>query len=286
MKKILFSVLLIKCTTVISQPVIVLKEDNIENAYPRLSKDADKILYQSNRSGKWQLYICDTSGKSPKRITDDQFNNNFPDWSSDNKQIAFVSDRDGNEEIYISNTKGKELLRITNNAARDIHPYFSPDGKYILFNSDRNDGQFDIYRYVIATKETERLTSTPENETCARYSPDMKSIVLLKNSATADDVYLLPTSTFLIENVSRTPGFYHGWPVFSNDGKWIYYSSMEKGTYSIYRIHTDGSGKEQLTNAKAGEDNARVSLSKDGRLMIYNIKEGKTIRIVKEGLKN
>jgi len=89
---------------------ILLKEDNIENAYPRLSADGKKILYQSNRIGKWQLYIMDIDGKSQQRITNDTFNNNFPDWSSDNKWIAFVSDRDGNEEIYAMKFIGNEFF--------------------------------------------------------------------------------------------------------------------------------------------------------------------------------
>ncbi len=274
--------LLLKSIFVFPQTGIVLKESNIENAYPRLSKDGRQILYQSNRTGKWQLYICDTAGKNQQRLITDNFNNNFPDWSMDNKLIAFVSDRDGNEEIYICDEAGKNIQRITNSPARDIHPYFSPDKKYILFNSDRGGNQFDVYRYTIASKKTERLTNTPEDETCARYSPDMKSIVLLKNNASSDDVFLLPTSTFIPENLSKTPTVYHGWPMFSSDGKWVYYSSMEGGTYSIYRIRPDGSGKKQVTVAKAGEDNARVNLSQDGRFMIYNIKSGKTIFIVKE----
>ncbi len=282
MKKCFLLCLLLQSFTGFSQPTIILKEDNIENAYPRLSKDGRQILYQSNRTGKWQLYICDTAGKNQKAITKGSYNNNFPDWSLDNRLVAFVSDCDGNEEIYTCNTDGSNRQRITNEAARDIHPYFSPDGKYILFNSDRGGNQLDVYRYTIADKKTERLTNTLENETCARYSPDMKSIVLLKNSASSDDLYLLSTSTFLVENLSKTPRAYHGWPMFSNDGKWVYYSSMEGGACSIYRIHPDGSGKKQVTVAKAGEDTARINLSHDGSFMIYNIKAGKTISIVKE----
>jgi Tol biopolymer transport system component len=31
--------------------------------------------------------------------------------------------------------------------------------------------------------------------------------------------------------------------MFSYDGKWIFYSSMENGSYSIFKIKTDGTGK-------------------------------------------
>ena len=79
----------------------ILWEDGVENAYPRWSNDGNKILYQSNRTGRWQIYIMDKDGSNNKRVTNDKYNNNFPAWSPDNKQIAFVSDRRGNEDIYV-----------------------------------------------------------------------------------------------------------------------------------------------------------------------------------------
>jgi TolB protein len=253
--------------------------EGTECAYPRYSQDQSKILYQSNQSGKWQLFIMDINSGKQKAVMKDNFNNNFPDWNSDNSMIAFVSDRDGNEEIYLINADGTGLKRITEDAARDIHPYFSPDGKYLLFNSTRGNGSFDIYRYTISSGSTIRLTDTPENETCARFSPNMRQIVYLKNSESQDDIYVMNMKNFLSENITKTPTVQDGWPMFSVDGKWVYYSSMEKGTYSIYWVRTDGSGKQQISNAPEKEEHARVNVSSDGMSILYNKKHGDTIEI-------
>src|ERR1043165_9772251 len=112
-----------RCTVLLSEP-------NVENAYPRLSKDGKSILYQSNKSGKWHLYIMDIASEKQQQITPDETNDNLPDWDAKNEWIAFVSDRDGNEEIYRMKRDGSGLQRITNDPERDIHPYFSPDGKH------------------------------------------------------------------------------------------------------------------------------------------------------------
>lgn len=64
---------------------VLLSEQNIENAYPRLSKDGSTILYQSNRSGSWQLYILDIASKRSIPLTNDTHNNNFPDWDATNE---------------------------------------------------------------------------------------------------------------------------------------------------------------------------------------------------------
>jgi Tol biopolymer transport system component len=35
--------------------------------------------------------------------------------------------------------------------------------------------------------------------------------------------------------------------MWSSDGQWIYFSSVDGGDWDIFRIHPDGSGMENLT---------------------------------------
>jgi TolB protein len=253
-----------------AEPTVILHEDRVENAYPRLSNDGKRILYQSNRTGRWQLFIMEIATRKQTRITNDTHNNNFVDWSADNQWVAFVSDRDGNEEIYRMKTDGTGIERLTNDPARDIHPYFSPDGKYLLFNSTRANGSLDVYRMNLADRKVEPITRSPMEETCARYSPDMKWIVLLRNDIERDDIALLEVATGKMNWLTNTPGITDGWPMFSADGKWIYFSSMETGRHSVRRIRPDGTGEESLTDAPEGEEHGRAFISKDGRTVIHN----------------
>lgn len=259
---------------------VLLHETGVENAYPRLSADGSRILYQSNRTGKWQLFIMDIMTGEQERLTTDAYNNNFVDWSADNAWVAFVSDRDGNEEIYRMRTDGSGLERLTDHPDRDIHPYFSPDGKYLLFNSTRGNGSLDIYRMDLRNKEVERIIDSPMEETCARYSPDMHSIVLLQNDATRDDVVIMDVTTGTIRNLTDTPQVTDGWPMYSNDGQWIYYSTMASGRHSIHRVHPDGTGDETITQAGPGEEDGRAFIGSDGRTLIYNKRRGGGIDIL------
>ena len=275
----IISMLPVFCFAQNDASTLLYKLDGKEIAYPRLSKDGKKILYQSNQNGNWQLYIMDIAKKTHTPVMTDVYNNNFPDWSYDNQWIAFVSDRDKNEEIYLMKTDGSNLKRITANANRDIHPYFSPDGKYLLFNSTRSNGSFDIFRYNIASGEIKQLSATSMDETCARYSPDMKQIVYLQNDPASDDVIIADSLNKVQKNISNTPAVRDGWPMFSYDGKWIYYSSMENGSYSVYKIQSDGTNKKQITKAQADEEDARVAVSRDGKFLIYNKRVGESIEI-------
>jgi len=283
MKLLLIIISILTAHTCFSQTpdhsTLLYKVDGKESAYPRLSNDDKSILYQSNQNGNWQLLTLDIKSGKNQPVWIDTFNNNFPDWSADNEWITFTSDRDGNEEIYLKHNKSGELKRITNHPEKDIHPYFSPDGKYILWSSTRGNGSLDIYKYSIKTGKSERLTDTPEEETCARYSPDMKHIVFLKNGTSYDDVFIMNVVNAEIYNLTKTPTTYDGWPMFSHDNQWVYYSSAETSIFCLYKIKLDGTEKTKLTSPSRAEEDARVCVSKDGSWLIYNKRILNTIEI-------
>ncbi|HEU4616239.1 MAG TPA: DPP IV N-terminal domain-containing protein [Kofleriaceae bacterium] len=255
---------------------VILHEDGVENAYPRLSSDGREILYQSNRGGTWQLYVLDIATGTSRALTREG-NNNLPDWSPDGRLVAFVSDRDGNEEIYVMNRDGSEPRRLTTNPGRDIHPYFSPDGKTLLYNSQRTGRSLDVFALDLASGTEHQLTETRQDETCARYAPDGSRFVLLRNDASSDDVWIIDAHAE--HNLTRTPHVRDGWPVFGPDGR-VYYASMALGSFSIYRSRSDGTKLEQLTFAAPDEEDARPFVSHDGRRLIFNRRRGNAIDIM------
>ena len=264
------------------EPRVLLHEDGVENAYPRLAADGRSVLYQSNRTGLWQLYVLDLATGASRALTRDG-NNNLADYSPDNQRIAFVSDRDGNEEIYLANADGTGARRLTTNPGRDLHPYFSPDGRTLLYNSQRAGGAFDIYAIDLTTGREQRLTATREDETCARFAPDGAQMVFLRNDPSADDIWLRDAQG-REHDVTATPRVRDGWPVFSPDGRRIYYAAMTTGSFSIYRVNLDGSHIERLTTAAANEEDARPFVSRDGTRLVFNRRRGGAIDIVERRL--
>ncbi|NUO02402.1 MAG: alpha/beta fold hydrolase [Saprospiraceae bacterium] len=258
----------------------VLWMEGIENAYPRLSQDGSKILFQSNRSGKWQLYLMDTDGSNVRQLTQGDHNNNFPDWSADNRKIAFVSDRDGNEEIYIMDRDGSNLIRLTNHPGRDIHPYFAPDGKSLLFNSSRDNREsFEIYQTDLKAKNQTRITQTPEVETCARFSPDGKKILYLKGFPDgSDDIFVMNSDGSNPVNLTQTPQM-EGWPAWSPDGSKIIFSSRRNGAYRLYEMNADGSDVRQVSFAEPPKYDARAGYAASGNQIVFNRQMDRTIGI-------
>jgi TolB protein len=252
-------------------PTLILEKEGVEYAYPHFSKDAVKIIFQSNESGNWRICTVNMDGNDIKELTTDTANCYFPDWSPENDHICFVSDRTGNEEIYLMNADGSNQVQLTNNKARNIHPYFSPDGKKILFNSTwQSTDDLEVYQMNPDGTGIARITNTPDNESCARMSPDNAHIIYLKNNNKGlDDLFLFTITDSSETNLTKTPTM-DGWPSWMPDGKQIVFSAVEDDVYKLFTYHLNDKSISRLTNPSSPNDDCRANVSPDGKMIVFN----------------
>ena len=71
-------------------------------------------------------------------------------------------------------------VNITHRRGYDNQPAFTPDEHAVFYTSSRDDGQTDIYRYDIATHRTARVTTTPESEYSATFTPGAKRFSVVR----------------------------------------------------------------------------------------------------------
>jgi hypothetical protein len=81
-------------------------------AHPDWSPVSAQIVYQSSKSGSWDLYIVDadvpTSPTALRQLTHDPGIEGLPSWSPDGQWIAYLSDAGGNWGIWIIRADGSE----------------------------------------------------------------------------------------------------------------------------------------------------------------------------------
>jgi anti-sigma factor RsiW len=77
-------------------------------AHPDWSPTSDQIVYQSPKSGSWDLYVVNTDGSGLRQLTSDPGIEGLPSWSSDGRWIAYLSDAGGNWGIWIIRSDGSE----------------------------------------------------------------------------------------------------------------------------------------------------------------------------------
>lgn len=104
--------------------------------YGTWSPDGSKVLFSSNRTGSFDLYVLDMATRNIIQLTDNAHNDIHGDWSINN-EIVFVSDRDGDEELFIMNADGTIQRQLTFNDDKDVLPSWSAKGDRIAFSSYR-----------------------------------------------------------------------------------------------------------------------------------------------------
>lgn len=90
-----------------------------------------RLLRESNRDGKFDLYLCDADGSNEINLTrTPDIDELYPKAAPDGKRVAFVCDEGGRRNVYVMNLDGSDRRKIADNG-RD--PCWSPDGKRVAF---------------------------------------------------------------------------------------------------------------------------------------------------------
>jgi serine/threonine-protein kinase len=228
----------------------------------------NKIVFQSNRDGDFEIFIMNSDGSNQVQLTNNNVDDNYPAVSPDGSQIAFQSYRDGNWELYAMNVDGSAPRRLTNNPAEDRLPTWSPDGQQIAFISDR-DGDFDLFTMNTDGSNVRQVTNTSDlREGHVSWSVDNR---LVYNAGTWDDT---TWEIYTIEANGQNPrrltnnGISDWSPEWSPDGRFILYLSITgNDDPAIFIMNSDGSGARQLYNSEYYEWGA--DWSADGSQIIF-----------------
>ena len=136
-----------------------------------------QIAFASDRDGNFEIYVMDTDGKKPQRLTINLFRDEDPSWSPNGKRIIFVSDRDGNREIYVMDANGENQQRLTN-TGNNWSPSWSPNGERIAFTSHRDMSE-EIYVMDADGGNPQNLSNNPFFDWRPSWSPDGERIAFV-----------------------------------------------------------------------------------------------------------
>lgn len=209
---------------------------------------AGSIAFHSDRTGRLELYVFDSSTREVRQVT---YGGGFePFWSPDCRRLVFSSDRDGQSsfELYTVDLSSQEEERLyLNQPADDWAPAWSPDGRRIAFQTNQDQG----INICVLELDGLSVTCLPNDATNAvpSWSPDGQRLLFVSDRDGPYDIYSV-ASDDLTDVVQITNNEYEDMhPSYSPDGSRIAFASRRANRkYDIYLVDADGTNEVRLTD--------------------------------------
>ena len=138
---------IMKCKLDGSYPYISLTPFEEDCRQPNWSPAGDKILYQKEENGQWDIWVMNTDGSGKTKVTDFPGNKTDAVFDHNGQYIVFSFENNETEfaNIYKVSVSGGDPVRLTNYPGYDGAPSISPDGKKLVFEAcagdpDRSNG--------------------------------------------------------------------------------------------------------------------------------------------------
>lgn len=129
-----------------------------------------RVVYSSQASGNWDIWIMDADGQNQKQLTRDSDQNLHPSVSPDGQTIVFESYRGGGSHVWRMNIDGSDQRRLTNGSA-EFTPQFTADGRFVVYQA-LGGGKWNLWRVSVDGGEPQPVA---ENVlTAPSLSPDGK----------------------------------------------------------------------------------------------------------------
>lgn len=197
-----------------------------------VSPDGERIAFVA-RNDLWIVPIV--KGKGPNkddavRLTDWPGMDDEPVWHPDGKSLFFVSDREGPQRIYRVDVDTREV-RVFYQTESDAHELrLTPDRKHLAFWVSGADG--GIYWIPVGGGQPRKLVDYPGQHNWNNvfsFSPDGRYLAYARQRGNVPfNLFVVDLSTGKEENVTRLAAT-HGNPVWSPDGRYLYFTSDRDG---------------------------------------------------------
>ena len=253
-----------------------------------------KIVFASNKSGQFQLYLGNLTLDGVNncgQITFDEESKISPKFSPDSSKILYASDFSGDEKfnLYLYDIVTKKVERLAGSPDFSIYPNanFSKNGKKIAYVSNRQK-KFAAYTFDLETGHTSRISYHTFSDDYATISPNARWIAYSSN-VKAQEIGIFVAS---LESPSRgvvrleEEGFQidANQPAWSPDSKQIAFVSASKGMYDIGLWI--GETREIRWLTKSNREYYEPVFSNDGKKLAYTVNSGGDIKLVVHDIEN
>ena len=250
-------------------------EPGVEGS-PSLSPDGQWVVYSRQTAGVTNIYLQAVGGDRPLNLTAGMtVGSGQPAFSADGTRIAFRSARSGGG-LFVMGRTGELVRQITDSG---YWPAWSPDGTRLAYTSEPTvdmpftyAGGASVWVVDIETGRRSRLTE--QDATQPSWSPHDRRIAFwgVEPETQNRDIWTVPVGGGTAVRVTNDAAI-DATPVWSSDGRYLYFSSSRGGTTNLWRVAID-----ETTGVTTGpvepvvvptQNAVHPTISRDGRRLAY-----------------
>ena len=264
-----------------------LTEEQGSEQRPSLSPDGKTLVYVAGPPGNRDIWSRRVGGRNPVDLTKDcPKDDTAPAFSPDGEKVAFRSECEGGG-IFVMGASGESVRRVTDFG---YNPAWSPDGRRLVVGTEAIETPSarslvsELWTVEVATGEKKRISAGDAVQPA--WSPHGDRIaywVKAQRGGQRDIWTMKPDGSDPVALTNDPP---LDWaPVWSSDGRYVYFSSDRGGTMNLWRLGVDEAsgqprGEPQPVGVPAAWTGA-ASLSRDGKVVAYASAEWRsTVRTI------
>lgn len=182
-------------------------------------------------------------------------------------RIAYVTKKGSSFNLWVADADGESPQSALASSEPIISPAWSPNGgqlAYVSFEARKPT----IYVHEVATGKRHLVANFKGSNSAPAWSPDGKTLALTLSRDGGSQLNLLDVTAAGSQprRIAQSSSI-DTEPVFTADGKTIYFVSDRGGSPQIYRVPVAGGNPERVTFT--GTYNISPALSPDGRWLAY-----------------
>ena len=239
------------------------------------SKDADKLIYSSDKSGIFNIYEVDLSANEETQLTDSKEESFFVrGYSPNTGEVIYSADKGGNENSHIYLIREGKSIDITpgeNTKASFVGWTKDELGMYFISNS-RDPRFFDLYKIDIVTLNSEMVFKNDSGYNLNSISNNDNYLVLSLNlSRSKQKLFLYDLKSNQQVEISNQAANFSGQNFDKNDENYFYTTNYDSEFY--YLMSYNLKNGERSIEYKTNWDVAFSYLSKNNSYRVIAVNE-------------